>query len=242
MQTFQLNSLNRELGSLREKAAVSEQHRDRLNALEQQVAENRGDTAALKSSVASRTEELAALERKVPTTSAYRINNYDPKTGKQLNVMANDPNAGAWTAWENRRVPVAAAADPAAGGPPMPVTMGQTPTTLEQRIQKVYPTAPPPTKDMTVRVLPDGVIQYQTADGRVVQQFKDTRIATPGRTAANPVVTNPRPRGQTSSNPPSAANSASVPPTGTVQYYEKFVTPGAPAAATPLPTVTEAAP
>src|ERR1043165_9537958 len=101
MQTFQLNSLNRELGSLREKAAVSEQQRDRLNALEQQVAENRVDPAALKWSMASPTEEWAALERKVPTTSAYRINNYDPKTGKQLNVMANDPNAGSWTAWEN---------------------------------------------------------------------------------------------------------------------------------------------
>lgn len=209
VQAVRLHSMGAEAN---EKAAAMKALQERIDTLENQLSQTRGDTAALKSSVQSRNNELAAIEKKVNT-----LEQQSPSSGgvATFTMPAMDGvGGGGMMQWK---------AVAGAGMPGQPATViAADPNApydeVVKAIRQRYPKAPAPDKDTVVKVLGDGTIQYQSADGRVMQQFKDTRILKLPKDvpAAPPPATQADPKAK---GPIGAANAA--PNTGDVLYVWK---------------------
>ncbi|HLX63946.1 MAG TPA: sigma-70 family RNA polymerase sigma factor [Planctomycetota bacterium] len=216
-QAVRINTLSQELSEAKQKAAALDGVQDRLDTLENKLAQNVADSAALKSSVQSRNNDLAQIEKKVTT-----LEQQPPSSGVFAYAMPTEGTAGG-----PPRMIIRGGAG--IGGAPVVIAADKDApyTAVEQAIRQTYPKAPPPTKDAVVKILGDGTVQYQSADGRVLQQFKDDRIARIAEKAMPGVGTAPV-------TPPQAATIAGD------MFYRVDATGDV--IATPLPGTANAAP
>jgi chromosome segregation ATPase len=171
VQSARLNSVYQELTAAREKAASTATFQERLTALETQIAENRGETAALKSSVQARNDELAQLQKKVANAEQNPVNAY--AFARQR--VTPDGNVIRWNAEDN------VAAITANGQMRMTRIAGDAANLQEAEAaaRAARPDLAPAMKDGTAKIIDEknDIVEIQSADGKIIQQLRDPMIA-----------------------------------------------------------------
>ncbi|HLX63947.1 MAG TPA: hypothetical protein VKX17_21930 [Planctomycetota bacterium] len=195
VQSVRLNSVTQELNAARERASGVATLQERLSTLEKQVADNQSETAALKSSVQARNDELAQLEKKVSNVEQNPVVNGYALARQRITP---DGNVIRWNAEDN----VAAIT---ANGQTRVTRIAGDAVNLQDAeavARAARPDLAPAMKDGNAKIIDDknDIVELQSKDGKIIQQLRDPMIAKRLRAAQAP--------GAAATDKPAAATSA----------------------------------